>query len=44
MVFFIDFEGYVDDENVQRAIEGMKESCVFVKILGSYPMEVSVSE
>ncbi len=44
VVFFIDFEGYVDDENIQNALEGIKDSCLFVKILGSYPMEVSVSE
>lgn len=44
VVFFIDFEGYIDDENIKKALEGIKESCLFVKILGSYPMEVSVSE
>jgi chorismate mutase/prephenate dehydratase len=44
VVFFIDFEGYVEDKNIQKALEGIKESCVFVKILGSYPLEVTVSE
>ncbi|MEW6039950.1 MAG: prephenate dehydratase [Elusimicrobiota bacterium] len=36
-VFFIDFEGHIENKNVRRAIEGLKEHCVFVKILGSYP-------
>ncbi len=43
VVFFIDFEGYVDDEKVKKTLKEVEEYCVFVKILGSYPMVVSVS-
>ncbi len=44
VVFFIDFEGYIEDSNIRKALGKMKKNCLFVKILGSYPMEVSVSE
>jgi chorismate mutase/prephenate dehydratase len=36
-IFFVDMEGHVDDEKVRKAIEGIKENCLYVKILGSYP-------
>jgi chorismate mutase/prephenate dehydratase len=44
VVFFIDFEGFAEDEKVQAALKEMKEQCLFLRILGSYPEEVSVSE
>lgn len=34
--FYIDFEGNLDDPNVQRAIEEMKTYCVTLRILGNY--------
>ena len=37
--FFIDFLGHRDDENVRAALEKMKEETVFLKILGSYPLD-----
>lgn len=36
-VFFIDFIGHWDDPKVKQAIAQVKESCVMVKWLGSYP-------
>ncbi len=36
-IFFVDMEGHADDEAVSGAIEQMKEECLFLKILGSYP-------
>ncbi|MEJ2182253.1 MAG: prephenate dehydratase [Nitrospirota bacterium] len=36
-IFFVDMEGHVEDERVRRAIEEMKEGCLFLKVLGSYP-------
>lgn len=36
-VFFCDFEGHVDDPNVERAIAELRPRCDFVKVLGSYP-------
>lgn len=39
-VFFIDFEGHIDDENVQRVIGQVSPEVVEIKHLGSYPVGV----
>src|SRR3990172_731419 len=36
-VFFVDFEGHVDPPPVQAALSEIRERCLFLKILGSYP-------
>jgi chorismate mutase/prephenate dehydratase len=36
-VFFIDVDGHQNDAPVQDAIETLRKSCEFVKVLGSYP-------
>lgn len=36
-IFFVDMEGHIDDRKVRKAIDTMKENCLYVKILGSYP-------
>lgn len=36
-IFFIDFAGHVEDENVSRALEDVRKECLYLKILGSYP-------
>ncbi len=36
-LFFVDLEGHVEDEKVKRSIESMRESCTYLKVLGSYP-------
>tara|TARA_Y100000310_G_scaffold345853_1_gene471438 strand:+ start:21471 stop:22298 length:828 start_codon:yes stop_codon:yes gene_type:complete len=36
-VFYVDFEGSSDDENVKLALSEMEAVSVFIKILGSYP-------
>ena len=36
-VFFIDFDGHIEDKKVKEALEDMEEFCVFLKVLGSYP-------
>ncbi len=36
--FFIDFIGHREDAVVRNALEKMKESTIFLKILGSYPV------
>jgi len=35
--FFVDFQGHKADENVARALAALRERCLFVKVLGSYP-------
>ncbi len=39
-VFFIDFEGHIDDEKVQHVIQQLSPEVVEVKHLGSYPVGV----
>jgi len=36
-VFYVDFEGHLDDEIYQEAIKELRREVTFVKILGSYP-------
>jgi len=36
-VFFVDFEGHLDTPPVQAAVAEIRERCLFLKILGSYP-------
>jgi chorismate mutase/prephenate dehydratase len=36
-IFFVDMEGHVEDKKVMKAIEQLKEGCLYLKILGSYP-------
>ena len=36
-VFFVDFEGHVNDPLVSAAIEGLGKQCSSLKVLGSYP-------
>ncbi|MDE0308246.1 MAG: prephenate dehydratase [Acidiferrobacterales bacterium] len=40
-VFFIDFEGHVDDENIKQLFEELKQRAPLFKLLGSYPRSVS---
>ncbi len=35
--FFVDFEGHINDKKVISTIEKIKEHCIFLKVLGSYP-------
>jgi len=37
-IFFVDVEGHVTEERVSKAIEEVKARCLFMKILGSYPI------
>ena len=39
-VFFIDFDGHVEEKHVRCALEKVKEVSIFVKVLGSYPKAV----
>lgn len=36
-VFYADFEGNIEDENVKSALSEMEASSMFLKVLGSYP-------
>ena len=39
-VFFIDFEGHRDDENVAKTLGELEQAASFLKVLGSYPRAV----
>ncbi|TNF50369.1 MAG: prephenate dehydratase [Deltaproteobacteria bacterium] len=36
-IFFLDMVGHVEDEDISDAVEELRTSCQFLKILGSYP-------
>ena len=37
-LFFVDVEGHIEEERVSKALEEIKSRCLFMKILGSYPI------
>ena len=37
-IFFVDFEGHTHEDRTRRTIEELKSRCLFLKILGSYPV------
>ncbi len=36
-IFFVDMEGHIEDRKVRNATESLKEHCLYLKVLGSYP-------
>ncbi|MEA3367005.1 MAG: prephenate dehydratase domain-containing protein, partial [Planctomycetota bacterium] len=38
--FFADIQGHAEDENVQQALEGAREHCRQLEVLGSFPVAV----
>lgn len=36
--FFIDFEGHQDEDHVRRALESVHKACIYLQVLGSYPV------
>lgn len=36
-MFFIDFEGHTAESRIQRALKKLEKSCLFIKVMGSYP-------
>jgi len=37
-VFYLDFEGHRTDPLVSEALDELKDKCIFIKLLGSYPI------
>jgi len=37
-IFFVDVEGHIAEDRLNKAIEEVKGRCLFMKILGSYPV------
>lgn len=38
-IFFVDMEGHVEDKKVRKAMEDIKDICLYLKHLGSYPID-----
>lgn len=36
-IFFVDFVGHFEDENVKKTLSHLEKSCIFLKKLGTYP-------
>lgn len=36
-VFFLDIDGHIADKKVKEAVDELKEMCIFLKVVGSYP-------
>jgi chorismate mutase/prephenate dehydratase len=36
-IYFVDMEGHIEDKKLKKAIENIKNQCLYLKILGSYP-------
>lgn len=39
-IFYIDMEGHQDDPKVKKALEELRSHCLFLKVLGSYPVAI----
>jgi chorismate mutase/prephenate dehydratase len=39
-IFYVDFEGHAEEAHVKAALEHLREECLFLKVLGSYPREL----
>lgn len=38
-LFYLDFEGHVEEDAIAKVIEALRRRCLFLKVLGSYPQE-----
>ena len=36
-LFFVDFEGHIDDPRIEKVIRSVGKRCIFLRVLGSYP-------
>ena len=43
-MFFIDFEGNVENERVARALDELRVAALYVKVLGTYPAKATAPE
>lgn len=41
-IFFVDMEGHIEDKRVRKVINSMKDSCLYLKHLGSYPADEKI--
>ncbi|MCH8313055.1 MAG: prephenate dehydratase, partial [Nitrospinae bacterium] len=36
-LFYLDFEGHDEDQNITRVIDSLRKKSLFMKVLGSFP-------
>ncbi|MFZ5906299.1 MAG: prephenate dehydratase [Nitrospirota bacterium] len=36
-IFFVDMEGHIEEKKLKKAVESMRDDCLYLKVLGSYP-------
>lgn len=36
-LFYVDLEGYIEDQAINKSLESLKKMCLFLRVLGSYP-------
>lgn len=41
-IFFVDMEGHIEDKKVRKVIDSMKDNCLYLKHLGSYPADEKI--
>lgn len=39
-LFYLDFDGHIEDKTIARVIDTLSRQCLFLKVLGSYPRKV----
>jgi len=37
-IFFVDIEGHLEDDAIKAALNEIQKQCLFLKVLGSYPV------
>jgi chorismate mutase/prephenate dehydratase len=42
-VFFVDFEGHIDDPRIRKVVDLIRGECTLLKVLGSYPADRKTS-
>jgi chorismate mutase/prephenate dehydratase len=43
-VFFVDFEGHIDDPRIRKVVDLIRGECTLLKVLGSYPADGKTSD
>lgn len=43
-IFFVDMEGHIEDKKVTAALNAVREKCLYLKHLGSYPINDSLEK
>jgi len=43
-IFFVELEGHIEDRKVEEALSELERTCVFVRVLGSFPKTRRISQ